>query len=86
MTIEQLVTDKAIKMVFTNTRFGIPARQVIADTLKTIKEGNKPGATAGICCVELGLLIMPAYRQYELSITGKKYLELLKETENENRK
>lgn len=83
MTIEQLVTDEAVEQVFANTRFGIPAREVIADTLNLVSMDHVAGRTAYICCLELGLILKTEPFIYELSITGKKYLELLKEAENE---
>lgn len=86
MTIEQLVTDEAVELVFKNTRFGVtPHRYIIAETVKNINEGHRCGHTATACCVELGLVLNPEPRKYELSIIGKKYLELLKEAENENK-
>lgn len=86
MTIEQLVTDEAVAQVFANTRFGKTShREIISDTVKTISEGHFAGHTAMVCCVELGLVLNPKPRKYELSIIGKKYLELLKEAENENK-
>jgi len=83
MTIEQLVPEYAVEQVFANTKFGVtPHRQIISDTVRSINEGHRCGSTATQCCVEIGLVLNPKPRKYELSITGKKYLELLKEAEN----
>lgn len=94
MTIEQLVTDEDIFEVFKNTNFyDTSPRQIISATLRKREQGCNSGRKSTQCCVDLGLMIKYTSKAsedqyistYELSITGKKYLELLKEAENENK-
>ena len=79
MKVEDLITDKAIEIVFENTRFGYRTpRELIAKDLDQIKRGFHVGYTMQCCLLELGLIFTKAHRTYGITAIGEKYLEILK--------
>lgn len=78
MKPEDLITDKAIEIVFENTNFGGQShRDVINKNLQQINEGYSIGNTAKCCLSELGLIEIIGYRKYEITKLGKEYLSTL---------
>ena len=78
MKVEDLITDKAIEIVFEGTRFGNRTpRELIAKDLDQVSRGQHVGHTMQCCLLELGLIISTSYKNYAVTAIGKKYLELL---------
>jgi hypothetical protein len=78
MTIEKLITDEAINLVFANTNFGSETpRETIADTLYKVDAGYSTGRTACVCCSELGLINSTSPGRYTVTYLGREYLKLL---------
>lgn len=77
MKVEDLITDKAIEIVFENTRFGnITPRELIAKDLEQVSMGYHVGHTMKCCLIELGLIYESKGNLWVTAI-GKKYLEIL---------
>jgi hypothetical protein len=80
MKVEDLITDLAIEIVFTNTKFGSRTpRELIAKDLQAIKDGYHIGYTMQCCLSELGLIVPVSVRHGKFVVTqiGEKYLEIL---------
>jgi len=78
MTVENLITDEAIEIVFHNTNFGARTpRELIAKDLDQVNRGQHVGYTMQCCLLELGLIVSTSYKKYAVTAIGKKYLEIL---------
>jgi len=79
MKVEDLITDKAIEIVFENTHFGSRTpRELIAKDLDRINEGYHIGYTMRCCLLELGLITHNGgNKKYILTAIGNKYLQTL---------
>ena len=78
MTVENLITEEAIKIVFENTRFGSRTpRELISKDLDQIKRGQHIGHTMQCCLLELGLIFKREHKSYGVTKIGEKYLEIL---------
>lgn len=79
MVVEDLITDAAVEIVFNNTNFGSRTpREMIAKCLRQVSDGFHVGYTMQCCLMELGLIFkINGYQEYVVSPIGKKYLELL---------
>lgn len=78
LSVEDLITDTAIKIVFENTRFGsITPRELIKEYLIKVKQGWAISHTSQCCLQELGLIYMKSNRDYSTTPLGDKYLEVL---------
>jgi len=77
MTVENLITNEAIEIVFHNTNFGARTpRELIAKDLDQVNRGQHVGYTMQCCLLELGL-IYESKGNLWVSAIGKKYLEIL---------
>ena len=78
LSVEDLITNKAVEIVFENTRFGSTTpREIIKEDLIKVKQGWAIGHTAQCCLQELGLIYMKSNRDYSTTRLGDKYLEIL---------
>lgn len=72
MTIEEIVTNEEIQLIFAHANFGrTPHREVLRDTLLKCAAGWHSGGTAKYIVRKLGL-VKP--KKWKLTKKGKKYL------------
>lgn len=77
LSVKDLITDKAIEIVFEGTRFGNRTpRELIAKDLDQVSRGKHVGYTMQCCLLELGLIYESKSNLWVTAI-GKKYLEIL---------
>lgn len=81
MKVEELITDAAIEIVFTNTNFGARTpRELIAKDLDQVSRGFHCGHTMQCCLLELGLIYKNhanSHQKYGITPLGRKYLEII---------
>ena len=83
LSVTDLITDKAIEIVFEGTNFGSRTpRELIAKDLYQVSRGQHVGYTMQCCLLELGLINHSRYNKYAITAIGEKYLEIL----NDNKK
>ena len=86
MKLEELITDKAIEIVFAGTNFGkAQPREIIAEDLQKVKEGFAIGHTAQCCLQELGLIYMKSNRDYYPTRIGSEYSIILNDSNQAER-
>lgn len=81
ITVDKLITDEAISIVFENTNFGSRTpREMISKDLWQISVGYHIGYTMQCCLLELGLIYRKSRKREDYGVTkiGEKYLEILK--------
>lgn len=83
LTPEQIITDRAVQIVFENTRFGAAPREVLRDNLKQVANGSHIGPPAGCCLCELGLAADCGVRNpLQLTAIGSEYLRAIHQQES----